>query len=355
VRWVLLAQSPGFVYKGSEYKVDGDWLDERVSEYRQLLKGDYTAPLLREHDRDGERHGDILRLQRHTIDGKDSLIAAVAFADPDAEEKIRQGRIKYLSPAFGPVEDDRGRKFSFALREASLVAAPHQKNLSPGDSHVLGAEHKEGDMPDHYDDKSPEMMDGKDEGKDRLDILEAKVEKMATALGELAELKELMEKALAEMPEEAEDDAADLKGDHADMSEVQDDPAIVAMTEELEELRSQRDRAIFEQVQPSTLTWTPGLAALIFDVWRQDQERVGAILAEATPAEVAPVVKASEPAPSNPWAVRLAEVTAPVEADAAALTDDEIEAKAIEMSEGDQIKAYQIYKELKRAAMARNV
>jgi hypothetical protein len=51
----------------------------------------------------------------------------------------------------------------------------------------------------------------------------------------------------------------------------------------------------------------------------------------------------------------LAEVTAPVEADAAALTDDEIEAKAIEMSEGDQIKAYQIYKELKRAAMARNV
>ena len=355
MRWVLLAQSPGFVYKGSEYKVDGDWLDERVSEYRQLLKGDYTAPLLREHDRDGERHGDILRLQRHTIDGKDSLIAAVAFADPDAEDKIRQGRIKYLSPAFGPVEDDRGRKFSFALREASLVAAPHQKNLSPGDSHVLGAEHKEGDMPDHYDDKSPEMMDGKDEGKDRLDILEAKVEKMATALGELAELKELMEKALAEMPEEADDDAADLKGDHADMSEVQEDPAIVAMTEELEELRSQRDRAIFEQVQPSSLTWTPGLAALIFDVWRQDQERVGAILAEATPAEVAPVVKASEPAPSNPWAVRLAEVTAPVEADAAALTDDEIEAKAIEMSEGDQIKAYQIYKELKRAAMARNV
>ena len=65
------------------------------------------------------------------------------------------------------------------------------------------------------------------------------------------------------------------------------------MVAELEELRSQRDRAIFEQVQPSSLAWTPGLAALIFDVWRQDQERVGAILAEATPAEVAPVVKAA--------------------------------------------------------------
>jgi len=94
------------------------------------------------------------------------LIAAVAFADPEAEDKIKQGRIKYLSPAFGPVEDDRGRKFSFALREASLVAAPHQKNLSPGDSHVLGAEHKEGDMPDHYDEKSPEMMDDKDKGEE---------------------------------------------------------------------------------------------------------------------------------------------------------------------------------------------
>jgi len=37
------------------------------------------------------------------------------------------------------------------------------------------------------------------------------------------------------------------------------------------------------------------------------------------------------------------------------MTDDEIESKAIEMAEGDQIKAYDIYKQLKRAAMARNV
>jgi hypothetical protein len=338
---VLLAQAPGFVYGGKEFEVDGDWLDERVSEYRQLLKGDYTAPLLREHDRDGERHGDILKLQRHAIDGKESLIAAVAFADPDAEDKIKQGRIKYLSPAFGPIEDDRGRKFSFALREASLVAAPHQKNLSPGDSHVLGAETKEGDMPEHYDKaEMPEHVAKDEEPKDRLDILEAKVDKMAMALTELAELKELMEKALAEIPEE--------DADEPEMAEAEEDAAVVAMREELEELRSQRDKAVFEQVQPSALTWTPGLAALIFNVWRDDKDRVGAILADATPAEVAPVVKASE-------AVRLGEVAAPVEAEAVAMTDDEIEAKAIEMAEGDQIKAYDIYKQLKRAAMARNV
>ena len=210
-------------------------------------------------------------------------------------------------------------------------------------------------MPEHYEDKSPEIeVDVKEEAPSRLDILESKVDKMAMALAELAELKELMEKALAEIPEE---DAAEpeMMGDHDEAKMAEEDAAVVAMREELEELRSQRDKAIFEQVQPSALTWTPGLAALIFDVWRKDQERVGAILAEATPAEVAPVVKASEPAPSNPWAVRLAEVAAPVEAEAAALTDDEIEAKAIEMAEGDQIKAYDIYKQLKRAAMARNV
>jgi hypothetical protein len=351
VRWVLLAQAPGFVYRGEEFKVDGDWLDERVGEYRQLLKGDYTAPLLREHDRDGERHGDILKLQRHSIDGKDSLIAAVAFADPDAEDKIKQGRIKYLSPAFGPVEDDRGRRFAFALREASLVAAPHQKNMSPGDTHVLGGEHQEGDkVPEHYDDKSPEMMDD-DKPEARLDILEAKVDKMATALAELAELKELMEKALAEMPEEVADDAEEVA---AEMGEVEEDAAIVAMREELAQLREQRDRAVFEQVQPASLTWTPGLAALIFNVWRDDKDRVGAVLADATPAEAAPVVKMSEPAPSNPWAVRLSEDVAPVEAEAVALTDNDIEAKAIEMAEGDQIKAYEIYKQLKRAALARN-
>ena len=351
VRWVLLAQAPGFVYRGEEFKVDGEWLDERVGEYRQLLKGDYTAPLLREHDRDGERHGDILKLQRHSIDGKDSLIAAVAFADPDAEDKIKQGRIKYLSPAFGPVEDDRGRRFAFALREASLVAAPHQKNMSPGDTHVLGGALKEGDkVPEHYDDKSPEMMDD-DKPEARLDILEAKVDKMATALAELAELKELMEKALAEMPEEVADDAEEVA---AEMGEVEEDAAIVAMREELDQLREQRDRAVFEQVQPASLTWTPGLAALIFNVWRDDKDRVGAVLADATPAEAAPVVKMSEPAPSNPWAVRLSEDVAPVEAEAVALTDNDIEAKAIEMAEGDQIKAYEIYKQLKRAALARN-
>ena len=205
-------------------------------------------------------------------------------------------------------------------------------------------------MPDHYDEKSPEMMDGEDKPKDRLDVLEAKVEKMAAALTELAELKELMEKALAEMPEEKADEP-----EAPEAPEMAEDPAVVAMREELETLRSQRDQAIFEQVQPSSLTWTPGLASLIFDVWRNDKDRVGAILSEATPAEVAPVVKAAEPAPSNPWAVRLGETAAPVEAEATALTDDEIEAKAIQMAEGDQIKAYQIYKELKRAALARNV
>jgi hypothetical protein len=203
-------------------------------------------------------------------------------------------------------------------------------------------------MPEHYDKaEMPEHVAKDEEPKDRLDILEAKVDKMAMALTELAELKELMEKALAEIPEE--------DADEPEMAEAEEDAAVVAMREELEELRSQRDKAVFEQVQPSSLTWTPGLAALIFNVWRDDKDRVGAILADATPAEVAPVVKASEPAPSNPWAVRLGEVAAPVEAEAVAMTDDEIEAKAIEMAEGDQIKAYDIYKQLKRAAMARNV
>lgn len=206
-------------------------------------------------------------------------------------------------------------------------------------------------MPEHYDKaEMPEHVAKDEEPKDRLDVLEAKVNKMATALGELAELKELMEKALAEIPEE---DADEPEMDEAKMAE--EDAAVVAMREELDELRSQRDKAVFEQVQPSSLTWTPGLAALIFNMWRNDKDRVGAILAEATPTEVAPVVKASEPAPSNPWAVRLGEVVAPVEADAAPMTDDEIESKAIEMAEGDQIKAYDIYKQLKRAAMARNV
>ena len=344
VKWVLLAQEPGFVYRGKQYDVDAAWLDERVGEYRKMLKGSYTAPLLREHDRDGERHGDILKLQRHKIDGRESLIGAVAFADPDAGDKIKRGQIKYLSPAFGPVEDDRGNQYAFALREASLVAAPHQKNLTPGDSHVLGAEAKEGDMPGEHTAESPELMDG-EEKKDRLGDLEAKVDALGEAVEGLMELKALMEKAMAEMPEDEAEDS-----EEADMGE---DAATVQMREELERVSRERDEAIFTQIQPKTLTWTPQLAEVIFDAWRQDQERVGAILAEATPKETAPTVKPVKPSPRNPWAVRLSESATPDHGEVTTLTDEEIEAKAVKMAEGDQVKANEIYKELKRAQIAR--
>lgn len=344
VKWVLLAQAPGFAYQGREYAVDADWIDARVKDYQRLTAADYTAPLLREHQRDGERHGDVLKLARFELDGRPALIAAVAFSDPAADDKIKRGMIKYLSPSFGPIEDDRGRKYDFALREASLVAAPHQKHLSPGDSHVIGAESKEADVPEDYEDKtgaddSAEMTD--DTAK-RLDALEAQIAKMGETMAALAELKDLMEAAMMEA--DKEDDAAD--DDSAEMAEM------AALRAERDKLAEERDRAVWTQVQPASLKWTAELSEVLFTAWRADRDRVGAILSEATAAQ--PVAaKPVEPSPVNPWSLRLSEATPAPADDPAALTDEEIAAKAVEMAEGDQIKANKIYIQLKRAAQTR--
>jgi len=345
VKWVVIAQAPGFVYQGRQFDVDGSWIEDRVAEYRKLAKGDYTAPMLREHDRDGERHGDVLALRRHSIDGVDSLIAAVAFADPEAEDKLKRGQIKYVSPSFGPIEDDRGNTYDFALREVSLVAAPHQKHLKPGDTHVLGAEERV-EMPEHYDKEKAELADEAKPEEDRLSQLEAVVGKLAGQMAEMMELKSLMEAAMMEAGEDEEPVAEIVPA--PEMSEE-----IAKLRAERDQLQAERDKAIFTQIQPQSLIWTAELAEVVFNVWRADKDRVGAILAEATPKDTAPAQRKLEPAPMNPWAVRLSEASAPIVDEDPTLSDADLNAKAVQMAEGDQIKANAIYKELKKAALAR--
>jgi len=345
VKWVVIAQAPGFVYQGRHFDVDGSWIEDRVAEYRKLAKGDYTAPMLREHDRDGERHGDVLALRRHSIDGVDSLIAAVAFADPEAEDKLKRGQIKYVSPSFGPIEDDRGNTYDFALREVSLVAAPHQKHLKPGDTHVLGTEGEV--MPEHYDDKEKaELADEAKPEEDRLSQLEAVVGKLAGQMAEMMELKSLMEAAMMEAEAGEDEDKEDAPA--PEMSEE-----IATLRAERDQLQAERDKAIFTQIQPQSLIWTAELAEVVFNVWRADKDRVGAILAEATPKDTEPAQRKLEPAPMNPWAVRLSEASAPIVDEDPTLSDADLNAKAVQMAEGDQIKANAIYKELKKAALAR--
>lgn len=133
VSWVWVTGAPGFDYGGQWHAVDRDWIAARIREHAALTRRGYSVPVLAEHTRDGERKGDVLELAEHNGD----LIAAVAWADPDATAKIARRQIVYTSPAFGALRDDTGAEYPFALKELSIVSAPHQKR---GTTHVLAAE-----------------------------------------------------------------------------------------------------------------------------------------------------------------------------------------------------------------------
>lgn len=133
VSWVWVTGAPGFDYGGTWHAVDRAWIAARIREHAALTRRGYSVPVLAEHTRDGERKGDVLALAEHGGD----LIAAVAWADPDATAKIARRQIVYTSPAFGALRDDTGAEYPFALKELSIVSAPHQKR---GTTHVLAAE-----------------------------------------------------------------------------------------------------------------------------------------------------------------------------------------------------------------------
>ena len=338
VKWVLLAQAPGFVYGEQTFKVDGAFIDRQLADFGRLTKSGYTPPLLREHTRAGERSGDVLKLARKNIDGRPALLGAVAFSDPLAADKIKRGEIKYVSPAFGPLKDDRGQEFGFVLREVSLVAAPHQKHLSQSGTHVLGAETiAEAEMPKHYDkeEAAPAV-----EGEDKMAQLEARLAKIEEAMASMAELKELMEAAIEMAHKPGHDD--DEEAEAAEVAAGESEADILRAR--IDALEIERDRAVWDTEKPGALKFTAELAEVLFDAWRNDKETIGAVLKEARVELTEAPAKVEEAAPVNPFAVRMTESGT---ADAAPVTDADISAEALRVAGGDQIKALAIYKQLK--------
>lgn len=337
VKWVLLCQAPGFVYGEQTFEVDGAFIDRQLADFGRLTKSGYTPPLLREHTRAGERSGDVLKLARKNIDGRPALLGAVAFSDPGAADKIKRGEIKYVSPAFGPLKDDLGQEFKFALREVSLVAAPHQKHLSQSGSHVLGAETLTGgNMPDEIEEQlAAPAVEGEETEESQMAQVMGRLAKIEEALASMAELKQLMEEAIEAVKEPAEEEPAEVAAGESEAD---------VLRARIEALEIERDRAVWETEKPAGLKFTAELAEVLFGAWRGNKETIGAVLKEARVELTEAPAKAEEAPVNNPFAVRMTENGGAAEGTA---TDADISAEALRVAGGDQIKALAIYKQLK--------
>ena len=328
VKWVLLAQSPGFVYQDRKFDVDQKWIHQQISDFAALTRGGYSPPLLREHTRNGERSGDVLALSSMVLDGRPALIGAVAFSDPEASDKIKRGVVKYVSPAFGPLQDDEGREYSFVLREVSLVAAPHQKNLSAGSSHVLGSEQGDSMIDEEKAiEEESHPVEAEEEGsslEDRLDILEKG----------LAHVLDMMTSMMEGDAEEEVEVEVEVEADET-----------AQLRERIGNLEEERDRAVWGQTQPESLKWTPELGELLFSAWRADKETVSATLGEATIERSSGAAQVEQTPAVNPFAVRMSEPSGKPEERAS--SDEDLSAEALRIADGDQSKALQIYRKLK--------
>ena len=116
VSWVVCCQGPGFHYKQHYIDVTPEWIDERIEAYagNAESKPGWIAPVQVGHTDTGKRQGDFFDVRNELVgtvcarsaehpDGLDwsrpvpTMLAAVAWVDPDAEEKIRTFQLTHIS------------------------------------------------------------------------------------------------------------------------------------------------------------------------------------------------------------------------------------------------------------------
>lgn len=250
VVWVELLSEGPLHYQGRKLDMDAAELERLEQAYQTMRGWGYLPPVLTEHDKDGERCGHVLAVQRWTHpDGRRLLIGALQLSTEGAADKLKNQQIYYFSPGLGPVEDpNTGTVLPRVVREVSRVSAPHRKTAA----HVLGGEHDYGGDPttkggvmDTPEKETPEQTLGEKFEKmaEAMGTLTGKLEAMETTMGECMGRVEAMEGSIKTMMEggpakpEADDDKPEVE-----MGE-QGNPEIVALREEVAQLRTERDTA----------------------------------------------------------------------------------------------------------------
>ena len=309
VRWIAATSEPGFDYKGQWFTVDDKFIMTQIEAYDLLCdEGEYTAPIRREHKPEGLRYGDILGLsQRVDPKGKQQLIAAVEFTSR-VNSLIESGEIKYFSPGFSELRDEKGREFPLVMTELSIVSAPHQKGM--GQTHVLNSENSE--MTAAQILAQLKILLGEDEDSDGI-LSVGEISKMRSMLSAYEEVlaqgaddeKKPDEDADAEPPPAAGPPAE--KTEDKDRGLAEENPLAAQMTEmkaqlaelqkEREDMRVQLEAEAFQRSYPTgaKIELTESQRGAWFKLAQVDEDLFkvlinGAVKKDA-PVETLPVVR----------------------------------------------------------------
>lgn len=231
-----------------DFVVDKIFANEMIASYKEVTKDGYRPPVLIEHQTNGEIQGIIVDL---FADNKG--IWAVAEMAKGVLDKFKAGIYRNISPSFVPekVHENSGKKLRNVLREVSLVAVPHLKNLEAPEFHYSMSDDETGEYRIEY--KFNEHSYEQEENVNMEDMMK---EMMAM----LAELKEMLSEDSEEESEEESEEMAEDKEkmmeeeeDEKEMSEQNSEP--VNLQEEVAklkyELRAQQSLIEVEKELPN--------------------------------------------------------------------------------------------------------
>ncbi len=177
-------------HPAGDFEVDRAFAEKMLSSFRAMTAAGYKPPILQEHKSEGRAWGLVVALRVKD----DGIYADFELAD-GVRDQVQAGERLYISPSFFPTFEHphSGDELEFVLREVSLVAVPHLKNLRPLGSHYSLSEYgwaltdqQEAAMADLETTGAPDAatinnMDREDEDKKMADVLEA-MEKRISAL-----------------------------------------------------------------------------------------------------------------------------------------------------------------------------
>jgi hypothetical protein len=328
VSWVELAKAPGFHYGAQFIDVDAAWIQARIELHSVMLARGFYPPVLIAHEDTGERAGDVVALGSAMIDGRLTLLGALAWNDADAASKISARVMTDVSVGLYPLQNpDTGEVLEMAVGETSLTTLPHLL----GDSRILNAQNggQPMDMPEISAD-------------DRLLALEEMVTQLVTMVGELAgegadsvEAASDVSTVVSEVTAMGVDDEEEILPVAASVN-----PADAVLLSRLADVEAQladaqekEARAVYANGLPlgAKIELTQAVADMLYPLWRSDVKALDIIKASLVKPDAAPVASAPVIRMTSAWdAIGVADDSAePAKYDmAAAMAEARITAKA---------------------------